>query len=111
MIWPFKRKSRNPEARMLEAAPPRPPGSGWRQWFELSARAAADPPWNYEMVEIWRPDWTGPRLTRSADLPHELDGPGYWWRPRGGDAGGRSADTDTSLLIDNQSSPSRLDTE
>ena len=58
-----------------------PPGVGWRQWFELSIPAAMDPPWNYEWVELWRQDWGTSRVTRSADLPYEMKGPGYWWRP------------------------------
>ena len=79
-MWPFRRK--NPAAPPeQEDAPPAPPGEGWRRWFELSIRAAHDPPWNYEWVELWRPTWEWPRVTRSADIPYELNGDGFWWRP------------------------------
>ncbi len=87
-MWPFRKKTRA-EIVPLEPESPRPPaGMGWRPWFEVSERAAYDPPWNYEWVELWRPDWGKPRLTRSEDVPHELTGPGFWWRPyQEGEAG------------------------
>ncbi|HLG86464.1 MAG TPA: hypothetical protein VKZ79_04630 [Alphaproteobacteria bacterium] len=79
-MWPFRRK--NPAAPPeRNGAPPAPPGDGWRRWFELSIRAAHDPPWRYEWVELWRSNWERPRVTRSADIPYELDGEGFWWRP------------------------------
>ena len=81
-MWPFRRKRRQELVTEQDSFPPAPPGAGWRRWFELSARAAHDPPWNYEWVEIWRATWDQARVTRSADIPYELNGPGFWWRPR-----------------------------
>jgi hypothetical protein len=81
IMWPFRWKRRQDLPAEAEPVPPAPPGEGWRRWFELSARAAHDPPWNYEWVEMWRADWDHSRVTRSADIPYELNGPGFWWRP------------------------------
>jgi len=81
MIWPFRRKHKAPQVLEAEPVPAPPQGEGWRPWFELSQRAAHDPPWNHPWVEIWRPNWDRPRATRSADIPYELNGPGFWWRP------------------------------
>ena len=80
MIWPFRRRQKAEpvaEAEVVAA----PPGEGWRRWFELSRRAAHDPPWNYPWVQLWRDGWEHPRVTRSVDIPYELNGPGFWWRP------------------------------
>ena len=89
-MWLFRRRHGRQAPPAQESFPPAPPGTGWRRWFELSVRAAHDPPWNYPWVEIWRPDWDGPRATRSADIPYEIDGPGFWWRPATGHGGGQT---------------------
>lgn len=102
MIWPFRRKSKAVPVSQPEAAPLAPPGAGWRRWFELSQRAAHDPPWNYPWVQIWRSDWDHPRVTRSADIPYELNGPGFWWRPWNEPAA-------APLVIDNAAPVPRLD--
>ena len=102
MIWPFRRKSRAEPVVRAEAVPPAPPGDGWRRWFELSHRAAFDPPSNHEWVQIWRDSWDHPRVTRSVDIPYEMNGPGFWWRPWDQPA------VTTTLLIDNDEPAPRL---
>ncbi len=111
LIWPFDRKRRKSRETELEPADPRPPGAGWRRWFELSARAAAERPWDYEMVQIWRPEWAEPRTTRSADVPHQLDGPGFWWRPVENRTMDAAIAGNNTLLIDNPPSPPARDTK
>lgn len=77
MMWPFRRKrSRDPSRSDLQ-----PPGEGWRRWFEVSTTAACNVPWDHEWVELWRPDWDRPRLARASDVPYQLNGEDFWWRP------------------------------
>jgi hypothetical protein len=59
---------------------------GWYPWLPLTRIEHGHTPYNYEVVEICRPDFDAPQVVAPRSLHPTMNVADLWWRPVPGDA-------------------------
>jgi hypothetical protein len=55
--------------------------TGWYPWLPMTPLELGHSPYNYEVVEICRPDFDAPQVVAPRSLHHTMHVADLWWRP------------------------------